>query len=354
MGTVDNGSQVVMWRYRTPLVGKDLAMMQDALIRPGVYRGLEASRAGDSSVFITAGVAVLRDSAGVDGESAAVVKIAFDQDFTVGCAYPNRYVVARFSWSDIVDNYADILGVAAPLDTDVVLAEVKYAFADPDWIIATVDKSIRALGSLPILDALWDNLRPEPDPLHHRMVIVKPGQASVSGALVSYAGGSFAFQASATEAGRYDVLSLDATGTLVVSQGLEEGGIPAPVAGTLPICSVHITIDSDFLFAGDVVDYRPFLSSGGEGGTGGVTFADLTNGYDNEFGTTNPSQLTDIEVSVSGRDVLLRLTPQANLTNLLCYQAQVSPDKITWYPVSSQGYDPDRPGSVSQLTMKSR
>lgn len=337
------GLQTVLWSYRTALIGKDLARMNATVMRPGIYAGLVATQASTSTVAVTSGEALVEDSSSIDGEPR-IVKVSFASDFVSSATYPNKFIVVRYTWEDVANTYADILNVATVGPHDVVLAVVDYSYDGVSWSIASVDASSSTRGLNDQIDATFLNLAFSIDFSTSRTLIIRPGHASLGNKIEIFNGGSYTFDLSLNSAGRWDMLGL-ANGFLSVVKGVE-GSSAYPDAGAfVPICYAHIRNGMTNFLGTDLIDVRPFLYFVGPDY---VTFSDMSQGYDNQFGTTSPSQITGIDVSVSGGDALIAITPQRDITNLLCYQYQLSPDgMVTWYPSSPNGYDLTQPGALS-------
>ena len=347
MSSSNSGLQTILWRYLTPLVGRDLAQMNATILKPGIYSGLVASKASDTSLQISSGEVLIEDS--LSSDEPPIVKISFATAFLAEVTYPNRFVVLRYEWHDMLENYADVLNVSTIGDHDILLAAVDFVDdGEGNFIIDSVDAASATPGQNYLVEALYTNLAPSIEWGYSRTLRVAAGQALRNSEVETFAGGTFTFDLSLNNDGRWDVLGLY-EGVLTVIKGVEGSTAYPSIVNMVPICLAHIRKGMTSFLGTDLVDIRPFLSYATSGGsTGFVSYEDIVNGFDNAYGTTTPSQLTDFTVTVSGHDANISITPQAKLTNLLCYQYQISPDEgVTWYPSSRAGYDSLQPGAYS-------
>jgi hypothetical protein len=344
LSSVNVGSQTVLWRYRTPLVGGDLASMHAGILSPGIYSGLTVSKHSDSVVKVMPGEVLIEDST---ADEARLVKVSF-----AGESYPTvssapKLLVLRYTWRDFSDNYAEFLGVDVAESRDVLVATMEYEDGPEGPILKSVTSASRPVPSPVLVETFFGNMQPSLHVSFHRTIIVSPGVFNYNGASVFCPGDTLTFDSTVHVNGRWDLVGT-VNGTLVVHKGVEGGDRPVNV-DLFPVCYVHVRPGVEHFIGSDLVDARPFLFYSNGSGTGNVTFQDLVGGFDNEFGVTTPLQLSGLEVTAAGRDAVVRFTPQSNLTNLLGYHVQVSPDGSYWFPLGPFGFDPSRPGASTSF-----
>jgi len=346
MSSINAGNQTILWRYRTPLVGGDLARMHSNILVPGIYTGMGVSREGDLQVKVDPGEAMIEDAS--PGESR-IVKIAFAAQSVITVVYPNKFLVLRYTWRDSLDHYAEFLSVPTMGASDLLVAAIEYEDAPGGgFMIKALDTDSRPSTPNDLLDTFFGNLKPEVAFAYHRSITVAPGNFSLHGVARLSPGDLLTFDASNHADGRWDTVgTLD--GALLVYKGAE-GGDVLPPGDFFPVCHVHIRQGVEYLLGTDIVDARPFFFYSHGIPSGAVSYQDLAQGFDNEYGVTTPAKILDVSVAVSGRDAMVTFSPQANLTNLLGYHLQVSPDAgTTWYPLGTNGYDPNRPGATTSF-----
>lgn len=120
MGAIDVGSQKIVFKYKTPLDADILNQLIHNVITPGVVSGFALSFVGDV-LTIGAGAVVISD-----GSNTVRVNTISSFDLTMSAS--NLLVVVRFTFLEVVANYADFVAVDASsvLPTDVILASVVF------------------------------------------------------------------------------------------------------------------------------------------------------------------------------------------------------------------------------------
>jgi hypothetical protein len=161
MGNKVNGNQKILWRYKTPLMGKELAEANFKIWYPGVYEGLAVTKTSDTMISLAPGSFVINEyNAGVPGASYnRCVKILNQDslDVTLDTTGNKIFLVARFVWNDTESNGADFLNLAyTDIDeNDVVLSKFEYT---GDFKISRVDNASKTYGMNHAFDNLVLNL----------------------------------------------------------------------------------------------------------------------------------------------------------------------------------------------------
>lgn len=251
-------SQSVLWRYQTPLYGRDLAQVNADVLYPGIYQGLVASLATGANVNISAGKLLVFDKDSYNTANAKMVKVAFADPFVMACdsGTKPKFIVARFQWVDALDAACDILNVDTVEAYDVVIAALEWNGTS----ISRVDTASATKGFNTQFDAIVQNIRPVPKFTAARTVIIKPGRFVYGRYSVSYPGGEVAHDASTS--GRYDVVGINSSGNVQTIKGDEGGGVPN-FAAFLPIYVVNVRVGVANFLGSDLLDVRPFLTFSG-------------------------------------------------------------------------------------------
>ena len=257
MSAYPSGQQL-LWRYQTPLNGGDLAQVNADILYEGIYAGLLATAGGGAVVSVSAGACLIYDSATYGTAAAKMVKAVFSTGFNYTCNSTDkyRYVVLRYTWADALENYVQVLDVATPEDYDIILCAIEWNGSS----ISLVDADSATLGFREKFDTVILNLAPTADASANRTVQIAAGRFVFSHTSQSYAGGSVQLDTSAS--GRYDLISIDSSGTIVVTKGAEGGDKPS-FTSMLPICYVHVRAGVASFLQSDILDVRPFLTFGG-------------------------------------------------------------------------------------------
>lgn len=134
MGAINTGNQTVFFNYHKALTGANMNLNNYLLRTPGVINGCEVTKNNNTSVDIDAGLFNISD-----GTYTVTVHKQSLQNLVV--TNPDRYVVARYTYSAAENWYADILNVSSPAANDVVLGVITYAAGN----VSTVDSSLSAI-----------------------------------------------------------------------------------------------------------------------------------------------------------------------------------------------------------------
>ncbi len=257
MGSTNTGTQLVLWRFQTPLVGSDLAQVNAGVMYPGIYSGLTPSAAG-AVVTFAPGTILIYDSTDFGQADAKLIKVAFQTSFNHTATPGNRYVVARYTWSDALAWYADIADTNTVLASDIILCALEWNGS----VVSRVDVSSRTKGFNVDFDAVIKNLLPTASPTVDRTVLVAAGSFVYGKSHITYAGGSVQLASASHVGGRYDCIGLNTSGALVVKQGVEGGGKP-DLDAFLPVAMVLVRNGVGTLLQDDILDIRPHLTFSG-------------------------------------------------------------------------------------------
>lgn len=127
MGAINLGSQTITWKYETALSGLSLSSLLARLLHPMVLSGLSPSVYSTTQVGLTLGNLLIGEQSTPESNC---VKVNFGAAFQVTVTSAHPYVVARWIWVAAAANYVDIIGVATPLITDVILCSCSYTGAN--------------------------------------------------------------------------------------------------------------------------------------------------------------------------------------------------------------------------------
>jgi hypothetical protein len=261
MGNVSVGNQKVLWRYKTPLMGSELARSNYKIWYPGVYDGLVVSKFSDTVASVVPGSFVINEKTDAN---AQCVKILVQSSFntTIDTSSNKTFLIARFEWGDVESNGADFLNVAYTdiLPNDVVLAKFEFT---GDFKISIVDNASKTWGMNHNFDNLILNLQPTIDNTSVRKINVASGRFVYKRQSYMFTANSVVLDVSVDPSGRWDLISVDPdTLSLIVTKGVEGGGIPAFITA-LPDVVVHVRQNILIPLGSDIIDVRPFMTFSG-------------------------------------------------------------------------------------------
>ena len=136
MSSNNIGTQSVYFNYHKPLTGDIFGRAQQNLRRLGVLTGLAVVKQSNSLVSIATGILAISDGA----RTVTINKGAVN---TLAVSNIYSYVIARYSYSEEEDWYADFLAVANPSANDVVLAKLNWSGAT----LSSVDLTVKTDGN---------------------------------------------------------------------------------------------------------------------------------------------------------------------------------------------------------------
>lgn len=120
MGSTNVGNQSVYFNYHKVLTGDNFNRAQQNLQRPGALTSISVTKYSNTVVTIGTGVFAISD-----GSRLVTINKASANNLTVSNSY--AYVVIRYSYETLEDNYADFLAVTNPSVNDVVLAKLNWS-----------------------------------------------------------------------------------------------------------------------------------------------------------------------------------------------------------------------------------
>jgi len=154
----------------------------------------------------------------------------------------------------------------------VIALSITLQFPSPHWGEGQGEGVALAAELRPRAEQI-NTLRPHPQSTPNNTVYVEPGIVSVAdNAKVEYDGGNSPAFAVVTADSRIDLLTINTSGTLEVTQGTQAASPTAPTYPTDKLVIAEITVDETATVVindADIKDVRFFLSVGGAGGVGG-------------------------------------------------------------------------------------
>lgn len=122
MGTINNGTQTVIWDYKQPIIASEINKWFYTILKAGVYDGGALTIDSGNNILI----APLHVIAETSTNQAVHINTSTNATLTISETTP--YVTCQFSWADSETNYMDFTAKAVGdiLTTDVVLGMGVY------------------------------------------------------------------------------------------------------------------------------------------------------------------------------------------------------------------------------------
>jgi len=215
MGVTDYGTQTISFNYKEPGRSEVFNKLNYKLIQRGIYEGGFLSYVNATTVQLSPLVSFIEDNT---NEISIRLETELVVDITVSVSTP--YIVARFVWDNVSNNYADIIAVAygSILSDDVIIG--RCAYDSGNVLQTTFDYTRRTISLVPTLDDKKDNLKTIPLELPSNVVFVSAGDVLVLNNPFTFTGGNTSVIPDTVD-GRIDIVYIDDFGVLQVLEGTD-------------------------------------------------------------------------------------------------------------------------------------
>jgi len=261
--TTNQGAQIQSFTYQESAEAKLFNRLLATLLPAGIYDGFSLTRLDATHVQISAGTSFIKDGNNTTDSGGNSLNIMVRVEFTASqtinlddgadpgyCNSAKPYLVLRFGWNDQVNNYANVVAVAFSnsssetnlgkiLPTDIVLGKTIFdVAAGHSTVSLTVsspfDLTRKSTAFLPDGQAAFVELRVSTSEVNVQKVYVNSGSINTSIGRKLVAGGDYPSASTIpnTVAGRYDLVWVDAAGTVQIEQGIDDASPAAPPYGT--------------------------------------------------------------------------------------------------------------------------
>lgn len=258
--SVNKGSQVLGFDYRQEARAKLFNRLFSQLVPAGIYSGAVLTRNTATTISAnptaTHPTVVLIKDANADAlnvttriEATSEMNINLDDGTNPGYANPDKpYIVFRFAWSDVENNFMDIVAVAWPEDptatdpaflwpTDIIVGKVLFEEETPgNWIVKTTepfDLTRRTNVFIPDSSLAFRELRVQsPEGVgNDKKIYVTSGSINTSSGRKQVAGGHYPTATNisdTTTQGRIDIVYVDEAGSIQIEEGVPAASPVAP------------------------------------------------------------------------------------------------------------------------------
>jgi hypothetical protein len=261
--TINRGNQKLSFDYRQEARAKIFNRFFSQVVPTGIYSGAVLTRLNDTQVAVApdsnAPTVLLAKDANEDGTLNQTVRVEateniqwdLDDGSNPGYANPNKpYIVLRFAWADVENNYLDIKSVAYSNDpgetdeafilpTDIIVGKVLFEEETPasgNYIIRTLDSfdlTRRNNAFIPDSSTAFRELRVQaPEGANLRKVYVSSGSINTSGGRKEVSGGHYPTATDITDTagfGRIDIVYVDESGDIKIEEGEASASPVAPL-----------------------------------------------------------------------------------------------------------------------------
>jgi len=244
MGTTNFGGQALSFDYKAPGKSETFNKLLYQLFPTGIYDGGLLSYSDSTHIDISPFTAYIVDSI---NEVGVRVQTSLLINLSVSAGSP--FIIARFSWSNVENNYVDILATdfGSILADDLIIGRCVYLGGILQSSFDYTRKSKPIVSELKMNEAYLSVIPKEP---YTNTVYVNAGNLIVGGNLINFAGGdSPAMSDTDGVNGRIDLVYIDSNGNIKVLEGIPavSPAIPSFPSGivlakiTRPVNSTYIT-----------------------------------------------------------------------------------------------------------------
>ncbi len=252
MGTINNGSQVMTFDFKQSGTSEGFNKLYYKLLPSGILSGGGLTKVTDTSVIISPFLSLYDDN-----NKGLCVRLETTEDATVTVNTSAPYIVGRFDWLNVVDNYMDFKAVSfANIDEDdIILGRCIYN----NNTLINFDYSMKSWSK----DYYENTMSKTPNFLvtacepYSNKVQVHRGKAIIGGRLVELNTVTESDNiSSAITNSRKDIVTIDIEGNINIIKGIDEVNAKPPKCPTSHLLLAILSPTPNFsALTGDMIDY---------------------------------------------------------------------------------------------------
>jgi len=181
MGSTNLGNQTLTFDFKQEGTSEGFNKIMYNLIPKGIIKGGELTKLTDSTVSISPFLCFFEDTSVETG-----TRLETSSDVSVSVSQANNYIVGRFNWLNIEDNYMDFLGVSSSniQPTDLIFGRAIY---DTLGVLQNFDVSEKSWSReyYENFKSDYPNFHVMYNPTDSSKIIINKGSAFINGNLVT-------------------------------------------------------------------------------------------------------------------------------------------------------------------------
>lgn len=181
MGSTNLGNQTLTFDFKQEGTSEGFNKIMYNLIPKGIIKGGELTKLTDSTVSISPFLCFFEDTSVETG-----TRLETSSDVSVSVSQANNYIVGRFNWLNIEDNYMDFLGVSSSniQPTDLIFGRAIY---DTLGVLQNFDISEKSWSReyYENFKSNYPNFHVMYNPTDSSKIIINKGSAFINGNLVT-------------------------------------------------------------------------------------------------------------------------------------------------------------------------
>lgn len=252
MGIINYGTQTQVFDYKQPATGQGFSKLNYKTLPSGIYEGFTLTKVDNVTVTISTGVCIIDDPS-----TSTRIKISTSATQNIAISPSTPYIILRYAWVNIENNYMDMMAVAyGSLQAgDLIIGRGIYSGST---LANTFDYSLKSIASLQVIENNKNSFRVIPTEPISKTVTVEDGTCIINGVYIDHSS-AVSGTISDTTLGRYDIIYLDDTGSIQVLQGTDASSPTAPdypVQG-LVVAEIHRGASRTDVNGTDIVQIKP-------------------------------------------------------------------------------------------------
>lgn len=159
MGSIDNGTQTIIWDYKQPIIASEINKWFYTILKAGIYDGGALTIDSGNDILIAPLHVIVETSTNL------AVHVSTSTNATLTLTESTPYVTCQLTWADSETNYMDFTAKAVGdiLTTDVVIGMGVYVlgtltsfdYTSKTWGFIDRNGNIRGTGDLTIGDDVF-------------------------------------------------------------------------------------------------------------------------------------------------------------------------------------------------------
>jgi len=254
VSSVNVGSQILTWDYRQNASSSSFNRLYSDIAPAGIYAGGKLERLGDTVISIKKMVVLIKSNEREADRITVRIETTTDQDLSLATSYGgvtcdplNCYIVARFGWMDVENDFMEFLAVKYSDDPneyrpnyvqakDVILGKVLYEKQGANHVVREThafDYTRRQNAASPFMENVYNECRVQTCEEDPAKVHVTGGNSYSSKGFFTTAGGNYPASGvpPTADQGRNDLVYVDADGEVRIELGKPSTVPKSPVHG---------------------------------------------------------------------------------------------------------------------------
>jgi hypothetical protein len=232
-------AQVIGFDYFSPSSAKNFNLIPYKVLPTGIYQGFGLAIVDDTNVTIQSGVLQINNSLNTTISPAQSVRIEETTNFIITVSSTNKYIIARLTWSDVVDDKCAYIATtyAGIQPNDIVLGKIIFAGS----VATGIDYSYTNYSEVKLLKDRFNYFKVHltAGATEDNSITIDPGKIVIGNAYIDSNGDTKTLP-NVVASGMISVVVINNTGAITVINSSDTGSptVPAIAAGDFPLAII--------------------------------------------------------------------------------------------------------------------